>query len=83
MTLDPRIGFWFSIAMAVLALLAGSGAQLTDLGMSAGAEKAVLAVITLLLGVGNAINAVLHAIPSASTPAAQKDFYLGPKGGSA
>jgi len=77
MTLDPRWSVWLSIALAVLAFLSGAGAQLTDLGLSPGEVKAVLAAIALTLGVGNAINAVLAAIPS--KPGDTSKFYLGPK----
>ena len=79
MTIDPRWSFWLSIGLAVLGFLTGAGAQLADLGLEPTTTKAILAVIALLLGVGNALNAVLAAIPSESTPEARKNFYLGPK----
>lgn len=78
MTLDPRWSFWLSISLAVLAFLSGASAQFIDLGLDPRVVKAVLAGITLLLGIGNAVNAVFAAIPSKSTPEAQKAFYLGP-----
>ena len=76
MTIDPRVGFWMSIALAILAFLTGAGATLTDLfGEHTG--KIILSVVVLLLGVGNSVNAVLHAIPS--KPGALNEFPLGPK----
>jgi hypothetical protein len=77
--IDPRWNFWLSVSLAVLAFLSGAATQFTDLGLSPGTVKGLIAGDVLLLGVGNSINAVLAAIPSKSTPAAQKAFYLGPK----
>ena len=77
MTLDPRWSIFLSLGLSILAFLAGAGAQLTDLGLSAAEVKGTLAFITILLGVGNAVNAVLGAIPSKSGQT--KGFYLGPK----
>lgn len=79
MTLDPRYSFWLSVALAVLGFLSGAGAQFTDLGLSPGEVKAILAADALVLGIGNALNAVLAAIPSPSDPASMSKFYLGPK----
>lgn len=76
MTIDPRVGFYFSIALAGLGFLSGAGATLTDL-FGADHARMVLGITTLLLGFGNAVNAVLHAIPSKQN--ADKEFYLGPK----
>lgn len=67
MTLDPRISLYLNIAVAVLTAL---GAYADTFG-----PQGVM-IIALLTAIGNA---VLHAIPSASTPAAQQAFYLGPK----
>ena len=78
MTIDPRVGFWLSIALSAMAFVAGAGATLTDL-FGPNSTKIILGICTLILGIGNAINAVLHAIPSQSGPSAAKDFYLGPK----
>ena len=77
MTIDPRWSIYLSISLAVLAFLSGASAQLSDLGLGHTTVKAILAGFVLLLGVGNAINAVLAAIPSASGQT--KGFYLGPK----
>jgi len=76
MTVDPRWSFWLSMSLAVCGFLAGAGSQFTDLGLSPTIVKAALALITLTMGIGNAVNAVLAAIPSKD---AQKGFYLGPK----
>jgi len=80
MTIDPRWSVFLSITLAILAFLSGAGAQFTDLGLTQGEVKAVLAAIALILGIGNAVNAVLAAIPSPSDPESMKKFYLGPKG---
>lgn len=79
MTIDPRWSVWLSVTLAVLAVLAGAGSQFTDLGLDARQVKAMLAGFTLLLAIGNAINAVLGMIPSKSDPDSMKKFYLGPK----
>jgi hypothetical protein len=76
MTVDPRWSFWLSITLAVGGFLGGAGSQFTDLGLSQPQVKAVLALIAILLGVGNALNAVLAAIPSKDKTTG---FYLGPK----
>lgn len=78
MTIDPRVSFWFCVVLAVLGFLVGAGAEFADLGFSPATVKAILAADSLILGVGNAVNAVLHAIPS--KPGATTEFYLGPKG---
>lgn len=77
MTIDPRVGFWFNIILAVIGFLAGAGTQLTAL-FGEHTANIILASCVLLLGVGNAVSAVLHAIPSKSDPQALKTFYLGP-----
>ena len=79
MTIDPRYSVWLSLVLAILAFLSGASAQFSDLGLEPHQVKAILAGITLLLGLGNAVNAVLGAMPSESTPDAMKKFYLGPK----
>jgi hypothetical protein len=67
MILDPRISLYLNIAVAIL----------TTLGAY---ENAFGPTGALIIGVLTAVgNAVLHAIPSASTPAAAQTFYLGPK----
>ena len=77
MTIDPRVGMWLSVVLAIMGFLGGAGSQFTDLGLSPATVKALLAGDALLLGIGNAINAVLHAIPS--KPGATNEFPLGPK----
>lgn len=79
MTIDPRWSFWLSMALAVLGFLAGAGGSYADLGLSEHAVKGVLGLTTLCLGIGNAVNAVLAAIPSKSDTATLNKFYLGPK----
>lgn len=77
MTIDPRWSIFLSIGLAIIGFLSGAGAQFTDLGLAPGQVKAILALNALILGVGNAINAVLAAMPSQSGQT--KGFYLGPK----
>jgi hypothetical protein len=78
MTIDPRVGFYLSVVLAVIGVLAISGTTLTDM-FGPHVTKIILSSSTLLLAIGNAVNAVLHAIPSKTTPAALEEFYLGPK----
>jgi len=78
MTIDPRVGFYLSLALAILGFLSGSSAALTDL-MGPEHIKPIMAIIGLTVGIGNSINAVLHAIPSKSGPDALKEFYLAKK----
>ena len=77
MTIDPRWSFYLSLSLAVPAFLSGAGATFVDLGLTPKEVKAILAVFTLCLGLGNAINAVLAAIPG--KPGSTAGFYLGPK----
>ena len=77
MTIDPRWSFFLSLGLAILGFLGGASAQFTDLGLPTVQVKAILAFITLLLGVGNAVNAVLAAIPSKAGQ--DNKFYFGPK----
>jgi hypothetical protein len=80
MVIDPRVGFWLSIALAVIGALAGASTQLTTI-FGEHAAQMILATAVLLLTAGNALHAVLHAIPS-SVPATSKEeskFLLGPK----
>lgn len=76
MTLDPRWSVFLSLGLAILAFLAGAGSQFTDLGLNPIEVKRILAGITLLIGIGNAVNAVLGAIPSKDRTTG---FYLAPK----
>lgn len=80
MTIDPRVGFYFSLFLAIVSYMSGAAAVLTDI---LGAERAhlIVALSLFFLGIGNSINVVLHAIPSQSTsdPKIAKEFYLGPK----
>jgi hypothetical protein len=76
MTIDPRVGLYLSIVMAILAYLTGATAVFTDL-FGAQHAKIIMGLITLVLGILSSINAVLHAIPS--KPGAAAEFPLGPK----
>jgi hypothetical protein len=64
MTIDPRWSIFLSLSLSILAFLAGASAQFADLGLTPSTTKAILAVITMALGIGNAVNAVLTGIPS-------------------
>lgn len=64
MTVDPRWSIFLSLGLAILGFLGGAGSQFTDLGLTEHTVKAILAMITLFLGIGNAVNAVLAGIPS-------------------
>lgn len=76
MTIDPRVGFWLSIILAIVLYLGGASGEWTDL-LGPETARRVLAILALVGGTGSAINAVLHAIPSKSTPAALANFPLG------
>ena len=76
MTVDPRYSFYLSLGLAIMGFLGGASSQFLDLGLAPVTVKAILAGDALLLGVGNAINAVLAAIPSKPN---SPNFYLGPK----
>lgn len=78
MTIDPRIGMWISIVAALLAFLGASTAELTTIFDAQTAQK-IVAVCAFLGGGINAVNAVLHMIPSVSGPTGDKQFPLGPK----
>lgn len=77
MTVDPRVGFWFSIVMAIVSALGVCGTQFTTLFGEAMSNK-ILAGIVVLNAINGALNAILHAIPS--KPGASAEFPLGPKG---
>jgi hypothetical protein len=75
MTIDPRWSFYLSLSLAVLGFLSGAGGQFTDIGLDPIHVKALLALVALVIGVGNAVNAVFAAIPSSDR---HTGFYLGP-----
>ena len=77
MTINPKIGMWFAIALAVIGALAGAGTEFTTIFGEHVANQ-ILAADTLLLSVGAGVNAVLHMIPSQSGPAGAAEFPLGP-----
>ncbi len=76
MTIDPRIGFYFSIAMAVISALGVGGTYFTTLFGADTANK-ILAGLALLNAINGSVNAILHAIPSKANAA--NEFPLGPK----
>jgi hypothetical protein len=78
LTIDPRWGFWLSIVAALISALIASAANLTDIFGPTMAHK-VNAVLLLLNTLINAVNAVLHAIPSKSGAQALSEFYLAKK----
>lgn len=78
MTLNPKVGMYFSILLAVIGALSGAGTEFTSIFGEHTANQ-ILAADALLLSIGTAVNAVLHAIPSQSGPAAAAQFPLGPK----
>lgn len=67
MTLDPRISLFLNIAIGILTAL---GAYANAIGPTG---ATIIGILTAVF------NAILHAIPSQSTPDAAKTFYLGPK----
>jgi len=75
MTIDPRWGMWISIIAAILSFLVGAGATFTDL-FGPETSKTIVGVAVLLNGIINAINAVLHAVPS--KPGAFNEFPARP-----
>ena len=76
MTLDPRVGVYFSIFAAIISTLVLCGAEFTTLFGSTDTAK-ILAALGILNAVINGLNAVLHMIPS--KPNAANEFALGPK----
>ena len=77
MTISPKVGMWLSIVLAIISYLAGAGSLLTTI-FGEHTTVILLACMTLVLGAGNTVNAVLHMIPSASGPVAAAQFPLGP-----
>ena len=78
MTISPKVGIWVSIISALLMFLAGAGAELTTI-FSPPVANEIVAVSVFFGGAINAVNAVLHMIPSQNGPAAAAQFPLGPK----
>ena len=64
MTLDPRWSIFLACFLALLGYFAGAGSLLTDIGFDPGSVKKFLALITLFMGAGNTVLAVLTGIPS-------------------
>jgi hypothetical protein len=78
MTINPKVGMWFSIALAVIGAAAGCGAEFTTI-FGQHLSDQILAGDTFLLAIGTGVNAVLHMIPSQSGPIGAAQFPLGPK----
>lgn len=78
MTIDPRIGMWVSIVAALLSFIAVSTAQLTTI-FDAHIANQITAVAAFVGGGINAVNAILHMIPSPPGQTGAKEFPLGPK----
>jgi hypothetical protein len=78
MTLSPKWGIWISAIAALLAFVAISTAQLTTL-FDAHVAGLITAWAGFLGGAINAVNVVLHMIPSQSGPVGAAQFPLGPK----
>lgn len=79
MTINPKWGSYISLAAAVISVLLLCGTELTTL-FGATAETKILAALGIFNVVINAVNGVLHMIPSVSGPAGAAQFPLGPKG---
>lgn len=77
MTISPKVGMWISIAAAIISVLVLCGAEFTTLFGSIATSK-ILAALGIINAVINGLNGLLHMIPSQSTPAAMKQFWLGP-----
>lgn len=78
MTINPKVGMWFSIVLAVIGALAGAGTEFTTIFGEHVANE-ILAANSLLLAAGTAVNAILHMIPSQPGAAGAAEFPLGPK----
>lgn len=78
MTIDPRIGLWFSLAAAAVSVLVLCGTEFTTIFGQVASDK-ILAALGIINAVANGINGVLHMIPSANTPADAQKFMFGPK----
>lgn len=77
MTINPKIGVYFSLGAAAISVLLLCGAEFTTIFGDVATSKILAA-----LGIGNAlvngINGVLHMIPSQSGAAGAAQFLLGP-----
>ena len=69
---------WVSIVAAIISALVLCGTELTTI-FGADTTAKILAGLGIVNAVINGANAVLHMIPSASTPQALAQFALGPK----
>ena len=80
MIISPKVGFWLSVILCIGGAFVGLGTQFAALGLSPAEVTAIQATDTIILTVGNALNAALHLIPASvpTTPAAAAQFALGP-----
>lgn len=78
MTINPKWGAYISVAAAVISVLLLCGTEFTTL-FGQVAELKILAALGIFNVVINAINGVLHLIPSVSGPAGAAQFPLGPR----
>jgi hypothetical protein len=76
MTIDPRIGLYFCLISAIGSALVLCGAEFTTLFGSVETAR-ILAGLAIFNVIVNAVNGVLHMIPSKANAA--NEFPLGPK----
>lgn len=74
MTVDPKYGAYLSIIAAIVSVLVLCGAEFTTLFGDIATAK-ILAALGIANAVINAVNGVLHMIPSKL----DAQFLLGPK----
>ena len=78
MTINPKWGMWMSLAAAIVSVLLLCGTELTTL-FGEGMTNMILAALGIANAIVNAVNGVLHMIPSVTGPAGAAQFPLGPK----
>lgn len=59
--------FWLSISLAVLGYLVGASGLMTDAGLDPDLVKRLIAIMSLVLGVGNTIVAAIAQKPAIVT----------------
>lgn len=75
MTINPKVGIWFSIGAAIISVLMLCGAEFTTIFGDIATTK-LLAGLGIANAIVNGVNGVLHMIPSQKNAADQ--FPLGP-----
>ena len=78
MTINPKYGMWISIVAAIVSALLLCGAEFTTL-FGASVDAMIMAGLGIANVIINAVNAVLHMIPSQTGPVGAAQFPLGPK----